>query len=103
VRSSTEALRATTTPLVGRDEENDLLMRRWQHAKDGDGSVVLLAGEPGIGKSRIIQAILERLEDEPRACAISARPTTMTVSFIRSLPNSNEWPDFGATIAPNNG
>jgi class 3 adenylate cyclase len=65
VESRFEALHATTTPLVGRDEEIDLLMRRWQHAKDGDGSVVLLAGEPGIGKSRILQAILERLEDEP--------------------------------------
>ena len=64
VESRFEAMHATTTPLVGRDEETDLLMRRWQHAKDGDGSVVLIAGEPGIGKSRITQAILERLKDE---------------------------------------
>src|SRR5262245_4288421 len=60
-----EALRATTTPLVGRDEEIDLLMRRWQKAKGGDGCVVLVSGEPGIGKSHIVQAILERLGDEP--------------------------------------
>jgi class 3 adenylate cyclase len=58
-----EALRATTTPLVGRDEEIDLLMRRWQ--KRGDGSVVLISGEPGIGKSRIAETILERLSNEP--------------------------------------
>jgi predicted ATPase len=60
-----KALRATTTPLVGRDEEIDLLMRRWQQAKDGDGSVVLISGEPGIGKSRIAQTVLERLSGEP--------------------------------------
>jgi class 3 adenylate cyclase/tetratricopeptide (TPR) repeat protein len=60
-----EALRAITTPLVGRDEELDLLMRRWKQAKDGDGSVVLVSGEPGIGKSRIAQTVLERLSGEP--------------------------------------
>ena len=52
-----EALRATTTPLVGRDEEIDLLMRRWEQAKRGDGQVVLISGEPGIGKSRIAETI----------------------------------------------
>jgi class 3 adenylate cyclase len=60
-----EALRATTTPLVGRDEEIDLLMRRWEQAKHGDGCVVLISGEPGIGKSRIAQTLVERLADEP--------------------------------------
>src|ERR1700730_13185513 len=53
------------TPLVGRDEEVELLMRRWQQAKNGDGSVVLIAGEPGIGKSRIAQADQDRLGTEP--------------------------------------
>jgi class 3 adenylate cyclase len=60
-----EALRATTTPLVGRDEEIELLTRRWQQAKSGDGSVVLISGEPGIGKSRIAQTVLERISAEP--------------------------------------
>ena len=50
------------TPLVGRDEELDLLLRRWSQAKDGEGQVVLLSGEPGIGKSRILNALRERLE-----------------------------------------
>ncbi len=50
------------TPLVGRDEELDLLLRRWSQAKDGEGQVVLLSGEPGIGKSRILSALRERLE-----------------------------------------
>jgi class 3 adenylate cyclase len=60
-----EALRGTTTPLVGRDEEIDLLLRRWEQAKHGDGQVVLISGEPGIGKSRIAETILERLGNEP--------------------------------------
>jgi class 3 adenylate cyclase len=50
------------TPLVGREEELDLLLRRWSHARDGEGQVVLLSGEPGIGKSRILSALRERLE-----------------------------------------
>src|SRR5262249_50449827 len=60
-----EALHATRTPLVGRDEEIDLLMRRWQQAKGGEGCVVLISGEPGIGKSRLAQAAQERLSNEP--------------------------------------
>jgi class 3 adenylate cyclase len=60
-----EALRASGTPLVGRTEEIDLLMRRWEQAKAGNGCVVLLSGEPGVGKSRIAQAVVERLADEP--------------------------------------
>jgi class 3 adenylate cyclase/tetratricopeptide (TPR) repeat protein len=60
-----EALRASTTPLIGRREEIDLLLRRWEQAKGGQGSVVLLSGESGIGKSRIAETIVERLSDEP--------------------------------------
>jgi class 3 adenylate cyclase/tetratricopeptide (TPR) repeat protein len=60
-----EALRASTTPLVGRDEEIDLLMRRWAQAKRGDGQVALICGEPGIGKSRITQTIVERISSNP--------------------------------------
>jgi class 3 adenylate cyclase len=59
-----EALRAATTPLVGREEEIDLLMRRWARAKRSEGCVVLISGEPGIGKSRIGQTVLERLGNE---------------------------------------
>jgi class 3 adenylate cyclase len=60
-----EALRSGTTPLVGRDEELDLLLRRWQQAKSGDGRVVLVSGEPGIGKSRLTAALSQRIETEP--------------------------------------
>jgi class 3 adenylate cyclase len=60
-----QALRTAAAPLVGRDEEIDLLMRRWEQAKRGEGRVVLISGEPGIGKSRIAETILERLSSEP--------------------------------------
>jgi len=65
VESRFEALRAATTPLVGRDEDVALLMRRWQQAKAGDGQIVLISGEPGIGKSRIAETIVEGLAAEP--------------------------------------
>ena len=57
VVSRFEALRSGTTPLVGRDEELELLLRRWQQAKLGEGRVVLVSGEPGIGKSRMTAAL----------------------------------------------
>jgi len=61
-----EALHLTTlTPLVGREEEIELLLRRWERAKSGDGQVVLLSGEPGIGKSRLAIALQEKLQNEP--------------------------------------
>ena len=53
------------TALVGRDEELALLQRRWQQAKAGEGRVVVLIGEPGIGKSRLAQAMLQQPADEP--------------------------------------
>jgi class 3 adenylate cyclase/predicted ATPase len=52
-------------PLIGRDEELELLLRRWERAKSGAGQVVLLSGEAGIGKSRLTVALLERLAREP--------------------------------------
>jgi class 3 adenylate cyclase len=66
VESRFEALHGSVlTPLVGRDEEIDLLLRRWSRAKGGDGQVVLISGEPGIGKSRITAALVERIHGEP--------------------------------------
>jgi len=53
------------TALVGREEELELLLRRWAKAKSGEGQVVLLSGEPGIGKSRLTAALIETLASEP--------------------------------------
>jgi class 3 adenylate cyclase len=66
VESRFEALHASgLTELVGREEELEILFRRWSKAKTGEGQVVLLSGEAGIGKSRLTAALMERLEGEP--------------------------------------
>jgi class 3 adenylate cyclase/predicted ATPase len=66
VESRFEALHAAgLTALVGREEEIELLRRRWSRAKSGNGQVVLISGEPGIGKSRLTAALLESLAPEP--------------------------------------
>ena len=66
VASRFEALHAGgLTALVGREEECELLLRRWTRAKSGEGQVVLLSGEAGIGKSRLTAALLERIATEP--------------------------------------
>jgi class 3 adenylate cyclase/predicted ATPase len=60
-----EALRTGETPLIGRDEELELLYRRWTQAKAGSGQVVLISAEPGVGKSRLAEAFRQSLETEP--------------------------------------
>jgi class 3 adenylate cyclase len=66
VASRFEALHASgLTELVGREEELEILLRRWSKAKTGEGQVVLLSGEAGIGKSRLTAALLEHLTTEP--------------------------------------
>jgi class 3 adenylate cyclase/predicted ATPase len=66
VESRFEALHASgLTALVGREEELELLLRRWSKARCGEGQVVLLSGEAGIGKSRLTAALLEKLTGEP--------------------------------------
>jgi predicted ATPase len=53
------------TELVGREEELELLLRRWSRAENGEGQVVLLSGEAGIGKSRLTAALLQSIAIEP--------------------------------------
>lgn len=66
VESRFDALHTTNlTALVGREEEFEALLRRWSRAKSGEGQVVLISGEAGIGKSRLTAALLERLATEP--------------------------------------
>src|SRR6202034_1247876 len=63
-----EALHTTDlTALVGREEELELLLRRWSRAKTGEGQVVLLSGEGGIGKSRLTAALMQGIASEPHA------------------------------------
>src|SRR6202008_4383656 len=52
------------TPLVGREQEIGLLHERWAQARDGMGQVVVLSGEAGVGKSRLVQALMEHLEGD---------------------------------------
>jgi class 3 adenylate cyclase/predicted ATPase len=66
VESRFEALHPSgLTALVGREEETELLLRRWSQAMSGEGQVILISGEAGIGKSRLTAALLERLAPEP--------------------------------------
>jgi class 3 adenylate cyclase len=59
-----EALRSEATPLVGCDEELDLLLRRWQQVKASEGRMVLISGEPGIGKSRLTAALSQAIQTD---------------------------------------
>jgi class 3 adenylate cyclase len=65
VLSRFEALRSEAAPLVGRDEELGVLLRRWQQAKTGEGRAVLVSGEPGIGKSRLTAELAGHIASEP--------------------------------------
>ena len=66
IESRFDALHASgLTELVGREEELELLLRRWSKGKKQEGQVVLLSGEPGIGKSRLTPALLQHLTSEP--------------------------------------
>lgn len=68
VGSRSEALHANAyTPLVGREEELSALLRTWRHSTAGEGRLVLLSGEPGIGKSRLLAALEAELAAEPHA------------------------------------
>src|SRR4029077_19801962 len=68
VRASGAGRRAgqrNLTPLVGREEEIAMLLRRWERARQSDGQLVLIVGEPGLGKSRLIEEFHGRLRDTP--------------------------------------
>jgi predicted ATPase/class 3 adenylate cyclase len=87
--------KARLTPLIGRDEEFELLLRRWQHAKRSEGCAVLLTGQPGIGKSHIALALEERLQSEPHITLrhfCSAHHTNSALyPFIRQLERASRF------------
>ena len=89
VESRFEAQHKTRlTPLIGRDEEIELLLRRWRHSSH-EGCAIVLTGEPGIGKSHIALALESGSRPNPTSrSATSARRTTLTalcIPFIRQL------------------
>ena len=63
--SSRRSAQRHLTPLVGRDEEIAMLLRRWERARRSNGQLVLIVGEPGLGKSRLIEEVRARLSDTP--------------------------------------
>ena len=92
------------TDLIGREDEIGFLLERRRLARKGEGQVVLLSGEPGIGKSRLAAALAERLAGEPHTrLRYHARPITPTAHFVRSLPSWSERRGSRQTIRPSNG
>jgi len=89
------------TPLVGREEELGILLRRWQLAQDGEGQVVLLSGEPGIGKSRILSALRESLKSEnANAMRFQCSPYYINSAFWPSIDNFERALKFARDESP---
>jgi class 3 adenylate cyclase len=101
VESRFEALRAARTPLVGRNDELAMLQRRWQQARNGEGCVVLVSGEPGIGKSRLAQTLLERFSGEPHTrLRLFCSPHHRDHALYPTIASSNGRPGSGARTPP---
>ena len=90
------------TPLIGREEEIDQLMRRWKRARNGDGQLVLIVGEPGLGKSRLIEEFHAKLSETPHTWAefscsqlLQNTPLSLTgavsVSAVLIRPPRSAW------------
>src|SRR5262249_8199881 len=89
------------TALVGRAEETELLLRRWSRAKSGEGQVVLISGEAGIGKSRLTAALLESLAPEPHTrLRYFCSPQHTDSAFSPSSVKWNVRRDCYTTIRP---
>jgi len=89
------------TPLVGRDLELGLLMDRWARAQDGEGQVVLLSGEPGIGKSRILSALRDKLEGEgAMPMRFQCSPYYVNSAFWPSIDNFERALKFARDESP---
>jgi predicted ATPase len=82
---------AELTPLIGREEELDLLKRRWQRSIDSEGQVVLLAGEPGIGKSRLSRALQDSIGGDPHTRVLLQCSPHYTSSALYPVINQLEF------------
>ena len=97
-----EAIHAAgLTNLIGREDELDFLLERQRLAWKGEGQIVLISGEPGIGKSRLVAALEERIaESRTHSCNTNVHLTILTARFIRSSPNWNGRRASRRTIRP---
>ena len=89
------------TPLIGREHEIAMLLERWALAQDGEGQVVLLSGEPGIGKSRILSALRERLQGQgAQALRFQCSPYYVNSAFWPSIDNLERALKFARDESP---
>ena len=88
------------TPLVGRDEEIAMLMRRWERAQHGDGQLVLIVGEPGMGKSRLIEEFHARLRDTPHTWAEWSCSQLLLNTPLHSIAEWGRMRFGGADVPP---
>ena len=98
IGSRFDALRPSRTQFIGRGEELELLVRRWSQARVGTGRVVLVKGEPGIGKSRLVKTLLEKFKSEPLAplqydCSPHQRDTALFPITRQILQSAGIAPD----------
>jgi class 3 adenylate cyclase len=95
------ATQAGLTPLVGRQQELGILLERWALAQDGEGQVVLLSGEPGIGKSRILSVLHERLEGQgAQALRFQCSPYYANSTLWPSIDNFERALKFARDESP---
>ena len=101
VESRFEALRSGETPLFGRDEELELLERRWQQAKDGSGRIIMISGEAGLGKSRLVSAFRERIgEDHPTELRFFCSPQHTTTALYPVTAHVTRAANLSSSDAP---